>query len=204
MISALHASALSASSCRASFVSAASTAASTSVVLPAHQAGDLILVIALSTSQATVSIPAAGGTVPTWNAPAASSGGSLPGVSSCRFQWAIATGSSTTSGTWTNANRLAAFVFRNVHQTSPLVANGTSNTTGTTPSMTLNRTDQTSQVLYAFCGFGTSPGFVAIADHTTRTSGALYTVTKNVPDSAPALDNTNFNGRYAVLEIKAP
>ena len=42
------------------------SAVGTSVAIPAHQAGDLILVFARRASNSSATIPSPGGTVPTW------------------------------------------------------------------------------------------------------------------------------------------
>jgi hypothetical protein len=85
---------------------AANTSTTTSVTLPAHQAGDLILVTVRGSS--AVAPPAAGGTVPTWLQIQAGTANTL----CLHSAWFIATAADHTSGTWTNALHMIAAVFR--------------------------------------------------------------------------------------------
>lgn len=79
----------------------------TSAAIPAHQAGDMILVFTRGTA-ALPSIPAAGGTVPTWTSP---QGAIANGIALCSA-YAIATASNHTTGTWTNAAHICVLVLR--------------------------------------------------------------------------------------------
>lgn len=87
-----------------SFVGAASAAA-TSIMLPAHQKNDLIIVVASRFgTQAFASVPAS------WNGFAARASATISG--SCIVGWIVAKSDSETSGTWTNANSLIALIYR--------------------------------------------------------------------------------------------
>lgn len=87
---------------------AAGGAAATSVAFGTHQAGDVIIVIARRGNATPASIPAAGGTVPTWIT--VESGGS-DGFSLVTV-YAVATAGTTTSGTFTNAGQLSYLIIR--------------------------------------------------------------------------------------------
>ncbi|AUH68535.1 MULTISPECIES: hypothetical protein [Gordonia] len=78
------------------------TSSSTTVPLPAHQSGDLILVFASNLSSNTATAP----TLPSgWTSAVVASSGARAG-------WKIAASGSETSGTWTNATRMIAMVWR--------------------------------------------------------------------------------------------
>lgn len=86
------------------------TAQTTSITLPSHAAGDLLIISDFRSGSSTLpTVPAAGGTVPTWNliTSASSSGNCCIGV-----YWATAAGTTDTSGTWTNATNLSTIVLR--------------------------------------------------------------------------------------------
>ena len=79
------------------------SAAATSVTLPTHQADDVILIYAYrSGSNTAPSLPSG------WT----NIGNSGTGSSSFRWGWLRATGSGTTSGTWTNATHVHAIIYR--------------------------------------------------------------------------------------------
>lgn len=136
-----------------SFVGAQGAAATT-VTIPTHQVGDLILIFAYRDGSNTApTTPTAGGTVPTWNL-IGSSGGN---TNSSNFRWAKATATTTTSGTWTNATELICLVYR---KASIGVSAGNSGSTTTTinyPAIAPNRTDGSSWV-------------VGVAGHRTATN----------------------------------
>lgn len=126
-----------------SFVGAQANAGTT-VTIPTHQSGDFILIFAFrdgSTTQPTV--PAAGGTVPTWT-PIATGGANQ---CSARLHYAVATASTTTSGTWTNATELVCMVYRGAKIPGAFLAGSGASTTISYPTLTLNRTDGSSWVV---------------------------------------------------------
>jgi len=100
-----------------SFVGSASAEA-TSLTLPAHQAGDLLIMLAGATG--TTSPPA----IPAgWRFATQSSGsGVSPPAIAGTVAWKIAADSAEISGTWTNANALICAVIR--HTTNVLVVGG--------------------------------------------------------------------------------
>lgn len=97
------------------------SAASTSVTLPAHNVGDLIVLYVWRNNTTTAAtIPTAGGTVPTWT----NLGSNPSGTNNAGYYllvWAIATATNHTTGTFTNATSMAALVFSGADQTNPIV-----------------------------------------------------------------------------------
>lgn len=116
----------------------------TTVTIPTHQSGDLILLFAYKDGSATaITTPTAGGTVPTWIS--INFGGSSS--NSTNFRYAVATGSNTTSGTWTTATEIFCLVYRGTKAIgASAAANNTTNVISY-PALTLNRTDGTSWVV---------------------------------------------------------
>ncbi|MDB5183985.1 MAG: hypothetical protein JWO07_666 [Candidatus Saccharibacteria bacterium] len=138
-----------------SFPSASTISASTTVTMPAHQVGDLLVIWAMAFTSAPT-VPTAGGTVPTWttiDAPAAI--GTIYGVA----VYAVATATNHTSGTFTNASRMVACVIRG--QATIPIGGHAAGTFGQTvagpatgqaiaPGITMSRTDGTSFLLYFY------------------------------------------------------
>lgn len=119
-------------------------AAGTTVTIPAHQVGDMILIFAYRDGSNTApTTPSPGGTVPTWTA-ISSAGAS---TNSANFRYAVATTTTTTSGTWTNATEIICLVYRG---TKRVGANGAATGASTIisyPALTLQRTDGSSWVV---------------------------------------------------------
>ncbi len=139
-----------------SFVGAQGAAATT-VTIPAHQVGDLILIFAYRDgSNAVPTAPTAGGTVPTWTQ-IGSSGGN---TNSSRFHYATATATNTTSGTWTNATELICLVYRGATVGASVGGSGAATTIVNYPALSLQRADNTSWV-------------VGVAGHRTATNVEL-------------------------------
>ena len=86
----------------------ATSAAGTTVTLPTHQAGDIIIVSARRGNVTPASIPVAGGAVPTWTSIQSGGANALSLVSA----YTRATDSAHQSGTWTNAAHMTAIVLR--------------------------------------------------------------------------------------------
>lgn len=113
----------------------------TSATLPTHQAGDLIIVAAYRDGSNTApTLPA--GFINIVNAGAS--------TNSIRVGYKIATSSSETSGTWTNATSTIVVVYRGATIGTASTTNTGASTTLTYGALTLNRTDNTSWVV----GFG--------------------------------------------------
>jgi hypothetical protein len=88
-----------------SFIGAASAEA-TSLTLPAHQKGDLIMILAARYGSSTLP------TIPSgWNVSNILADNVAP-IRVAPLGWKVASSSSETSGTWTNANLLMAVVYR--------------------------------------------------------------------------------------------
>lgn len=95
-----------------------SSAASTSIAIPAHVAGDLIVIWAFRDGSTTPPTkPTAGGTVPSFTTVDGPTG-----ANSCSAicAWAFATGTTDTSGTWTNATGISVEVWRGADANSPI------------------------------------------------------------------------------------
>lgn len=196
-----------------SFVGAASVRTATSITIPAHQVGDLILIFAYRDGSNTAPpVPAASGTVPTWTQIGTSSGAN---TNSSRLHYAVATATNTTSGTWTNATGLVVQVYRGagLPGANGITSSSSSNTI-TYPALTLQKTDGSSWVA-AFAGHrainsGTIPapagmtnrtvntGTVEVAGHDTNGGVTSWSATNTTISGA-----TTGNGYQArTVEIK--
>lgn len=134
--------------------SAAVTAGSETITIPAHINGDLLVMWAYRDGVTTPpTIPSAGGSVPTWNTIDAATGANLNSAACC---WAVGTGSST-SGTWTNATGMSIEVWRG-QAASPIGGHargsGAATTNLTIPAITQVDTSGAS-VLLVFAGWRT-------------------------------------------------
>jgi hypothetical protein len=146
--------------------------AATTVTLPTHAAGDIIVLFACRRVAGLPTKPTAGGTVPTWtdiqNPQAASSGASC-----ARCVYTVATASNHTSGTWTNATRIIAVVLRG-QDASPIGGNASGNTAqtfgSTAPAVTLADTSGDSVLLHFYHAFnvGTTGWSAAPASYTRQ------------------------------------
>jgi len=116
----------------------------TTVTIPTHQSGDLILLFAYKDGSSTsITTPTAGGTVPTWIS-INFGGGSF---NSTNFRYAVATGSNTTSGTWTSATEIFCLVYRGTKAIGATAAANNTTNVITYPALTLNRTNSTSWIV---------------------------------------------------------
>lgn len=99
-------------------VKGTNTSSTTTVTIPAHEVGDLIVVYAFnSTSTTWPTPPAQSSTVPFWQTYSAT-GNSSTGQRLC---WAVATSASHTSGTWTSATSMMAVVISGHYAVRPVV-----------------------------------------------------------------------------------
>jgi hypothetical protein len=89
-------------------VQGTASAATTSVAIPTHTAGDVLLVFARAASNTAPTVPASGGTVPAW-ATAQSAGANTLALITAYF---VATAANHTTGTWTGAAHLCVLVLR--------------------------------------------------------------------------------------------
>jgi hypothetical protein len=146
--------------------------AGTTVTIPTHQSGDLILIFAYRDGNNTApTTPSAGGTVPTWTLIGSSGGNN----NSSNFRYAVATGSTTTSGTWTNASELICLVYRGTKFVGDSLGGGAQSATIAYPALSLDRTDGSSWV-------------VGVAGHRTAT---------NVDAAPSGMTNRAFTGTEA-------
>jgi len=109
------------------------TASATTVTIPSHQAGDLILIWAERNSSGTAPSLPAGFT----NVLTVAQGSNV----SARLGYRIANGSTDTSGTWTNAAEITCHVYRpsagNVLRIGQSASSSSTTTTVTYPALTL-------------------------------------------------------------------
>lgn len=138
----------------------AASAAAASVAIPAHQIGDVIVVTCRRGNATPPSIPAAGGTVPTWVT--VESGGS--DAISIVTVMCVATATDTTTGTFTNGQQIIADVLR-PNKAVTLGAHATGN--GVT----------TETIVYPALTRQTSDGFCV----RTATRGAVDSEVANAP-----------------------
>lgn len=122
----------------------ATGAVSTQLTLPSHTAGDIIVIAAFNEADLVVSKPSAGGNVPSWV--------DITVTNRIRTAYCVATSSSTTSGTWSSAQQIMAAVLSG-QGSSPIGGSGnqissTSSSAVTAPAVTMQATDQTSQLLH--------------------------------------------------------
>lgn len=98
----------------------------TTITIPTHAAGDVVVLGARRGSNTPPTIPSAGGTVPTWTT-AQSAGADTMSLTSVA---AVATSGTHTSGTFTNAQRMVAAVVRG-NRPLTLGASSSANATST-------------------------------------------------------------------------
>lgn len=187
-----------------------------SVPIPAHSADDLIILFAHSSGAGLPGMPSAGGTVPAWTSINTGTG-SFSQTRTARFK---ATGSSHTSGTWTNTTSMIAVVISGAHATTPIGGQATATETfggnPTAPAVTMSQTNGTSILLHFY---GTGDGLnacgtpsTAPANYTRQIAGGPYTTppralclnTKNVTtsDGSIAQTFTGVGSYYAATTIE--
>jgi len=105
---------------------ASASAAATSVAIPTHMVGDVIIVTCRRGNTTPPSIPSAGGTVPTW---VTVESGGADAVSLVTVM-CIATATDTTTGTFTNAAQIIVSVLR-PNKAAALGAHATGNAAST-------------------------------------------------------------------------
>lgn len=170
------------------------TVNATSVALPTHAVGDMIIIAAAASSNTLALKPTAAGTVPVFTDITANTGAN---TTSMRIAYAIATTSSHTSGTWANAAFLAVIVVHN-QNASPIggavESGGTSSSGVTAPAITMINTSGASFLLEFYYG-GFSAWNAAPSGYTRRasthtTSAGICLNTKNVTTSDGAIAQT--------------
>jgi hypothetical protein len=187
----------------------ASSAAATTVSVPVHAVGDLMVIFAYRDGSTTAPTIPSGWTI----IGSASSGGTGGGRNSSVMAYKIATATNDTSGTWANATELEVQVYRG-QNASPIGANGSTVGTSTNiisyPALTLNVTNGTSWVAgfaghqsasaasmaVAPTGMTNRTAIIGIAGHDTNSGVSTWTAkTVTVSTSASYLSRT--------LEIKS-
>jgi len=170
-----------------SLIGSTSVAAS-SVTIPTHQVGDLIVIWAQNKDIFTrPTKPTASGTVPAFVDISAATG------TGCRTAYFVATATNTTSGTWTNATGMIVTVIRGADATTPigsfLQAGGTSASGSTAPAVTPTVADGSSFILEFYAHRNNTLWSSAPAGYTrratTNTQGCFNT--KDVTTTAPSI-----------------
>jgi hypothetical protein len=180
------------------------------VTIPAHVAGDMLIVGAYNNAAATIATtPAAGGTVPTWTTIDAPAGANL---NSLKVVWAAAAGTTDTSGSWTNATHMVAIVLRG-QAAAPI---GTGHAQGgsaaanssVAPAITLQNLSGSSLVLAIHFHKGVTAFGAAPAGYTQRlasTTGLVAVNTLNdttVSPGAVTQTDTSVSGGYRGEQIE--
>lgn len=191
-------------------IKGSNSAAGTTVTLPTHAIGDLIVIYAYRDGSTTVPTkPTASGTVPAWVDIDAATGANS---NSLRCAYFKATATNHTSGTWTNATGMAAIVISGQH-TSPIgghtQSGSTGNGTATAPAITQSVTDGSSLLLYFYGHRSVTAWSTAPTGYTRQTSTAtevcLNTKNDSTSDGSQAQSCTTTNSGYRgqTIEILA-
>ena len=119
---------------------ASATSGATTITIPVHQVGDLMIMLAHRENNTPATVPLG------WTSIVSSGGGNLSSVLAYR----IATATNDSSGTWTNAQILAVHIYRGQSTSTPIGANALSNGNGTVvtyPGLTLTQNNGSSWVI---------------------------------------------------------
>lgn len=180
-----------------SFVSAASAEANT-VALPAHTAGDLIIVFLFNNNSTTIPGTPTGG----WTALVTTNFSA--GGQAYRIVYKFATSSSETLGTSTNATTVSATVYRGVNASSPFGAGVSANTSAqsyiTYPTLTAITSTTSWVVLLAGCSASGAAVLTTPASTTNRTTTVGGTSTATVNDTNGPVGATTWAGRNAAVD----
>lgn len=171
-------------------------AATSLTTMPTHNAGDLLIAWAMSTSTTIPSIPAAGGTVPSWAAIHSS-----PTTRGRIAAWARASTNAMTSGTWTNAGCVVIVSLNGHNSLSPIGGNASGQGVSTSaiafPAMTPVDTSGESFFLYiagisgTVSWSGVPTGYLQrTAQAGSSTTPGWQVVSKNVTTTAPTFNST--------------
>jgi len=150
------------------------TASATTVTIPAHQANDIIIIEAVRGATTFATLPAGYTNILT---KASTSGSPV----SMRIGWKVATSTSDTSGTWTNASELVCHVYRPGAGKRLTIGASASNTSANStvdyPALTLMDTSGASWVAGFVACANTSEGIATAPTGMTNEStvaGATY------------------------------
>lgn len=166
----------------------------TSITLPTHAIGDLIIIMAYRGAASQATIPTAGGTVPAWVSLDVTPGS----TASSEDVYFVATATNHTSGTWANANGMCAVVIRGQNATAPIGAHAQSAALlsggSTAPSITQTLTNGSAMLLHllshanltawaaapagytsqlAAVGSASLPGFSVLTKNSTTSDGSV-------------------------------
>ena len=181
----------------------------TSVTIPSHSVGDLIVIFGyINGLNSAPTAPSASGTVPTWTL-VQGGGGSTNGSGVWYF---VATATNHTSGTW-GSTGLIAVVIQGVSTASPIggFAQFSVNGSSTAPAITQSVTDGSSCLLYFHGHRSNVTIFSAAPTGFTRQAAALGSsgICLNTKDdttsdgAATQTDNGNGGSRGQTVEILA-
>nr|WP_237101975.1 hypothetical protein [Mycobacteroides abscessus] len=195
----------------ASYISSAA-ASTSSVTIPTHSVGDLIVIFAFNPFSTTAPTkPSAGGTVPDWNYIDNANSVSGSGCTTAQFK---ATATNTTTGTWGSTSHIIAVVVRNQNASSPIGGHAQqagSSATATAPAVTMSHTDGSSVLLhfYGHSSLGSTGWDAAPAGYTRgATSGAAFSSAtalnyKNITTSDGSVGQTGGqNTSYAAATVE--
>ena len=194
-----------------SIIGTPAAVAATSITLPTHAVGDIIVIFAYRDGSTTVPTkPTASGTVPAWVDIDAPTGAN---TNSARCAYFVATATNHTSGTWTNATGMSAIVIRG-QRSSPIGGHAQSGSTGTNtasaPSITQQQTTGKSMILHFYGHRAVTAWSAAPAGYTRRASVStevcLNTKDSSTSDGAIAQPATASSSGYRgqTVEILAP
>lgn len=175
-------------------------AAATSIAIPSHRVGDLIVILGAKTPSIfeAPTAPTAGGTVPTWTTINYHDNDMYIGT---RLAYAVATATNTTSGTWDTSN-LAVAILR-AQATNPIggnnVTSGTADYGGTAPGITLSDSSGSSAILHFICrkmhlafnSWSTPPSGYTQRDSLIAGDSPMSFITKDVTTSAPSVSQNS-------------
>lgn len=192
-------------------VKGANAAAATTVTIPSHNVGDLIVIFALRRSNATApSVPVASGTVPAWTTIDTETGSTDGAIVTAYF---VATATNHTSGTWTNATDMIAAVISG-QKASPIgghatgIGNDAANSTA--PAVTMSVTDGSSLLMYfhghnaTVSSWGSAPaGYTRRATGTMVVCNTKIDTTSDGSISQPVTSSVSVGYAAATVEILA-
>lgn len=173
------------------------------VVIPPHEAGDLILLFAMNGSTTSMpATPAAGGTVPAWQVLDIDSSSAVD----AKLAWAIAPSNATTSGAWTGAGRTAAVVIRG-QGLSPIGGHSVDPGSGTTtvaPAVTMVDTSGRSILLHFIAKLGANSWSTTPAGYTRlQTNQPVIVLRKDDTTSDGAVtQNSNQNQPWVAMSVE--
>lgn len=190
-------------------ITGSASAATTSVTLPSHNVGDLIVIFAYRDGNVAVpTVPTAAGTVPAWVTIDSAAGGSF--ANSFVTAQFVATATNHTSGAWANATGMIAVVVSG-QASSPIGGHATtinsSTVSATAPSVTLSKTDGSSLLLEFYGHRFVTAWDAAPAGYTRQTSVATEVCcnTKNDTTSDGSIAQTgtiSTAGAYAGAAVE--